>query len=91
MFRGSSPGALYHAGWFGIRKDFCQFLLGACPLLQEYGNISYSLHNNEADSPAPLEAVRSSEAKPMPRQRPRSSVLSEPRPIMAALAIDTPD
>lgn len=27
--------------WFGIRKDFCSFLLGACPLLQEYGNISY--------------------------------------------------
>lgn len=33
--------------WFGIRKDFCQFLLGVCPLLQEYGNISYSLHSDE--------------------------------------------
>lgn len=29
------------SGWFGIRKDFCPFLLGVCPLLQEYGNISY--------------------------------------------------
>ena len=28
-------------GWFGIRKDFCHFLLGLSPLLQEYGNISY--------------------------------------------------
>nr|AEE62959.1 unknown [Dendroctonus ponderosae] len=27
--------------WFGLRKDFCSFLLGACPLLQEYGNIAY--------------------------------------------------
>lgn len=29
-------------GWFGIRKDFCHFVLGACPLLQEYGNIAYN-------------------------------------------------
>ena len=27
--------------WFGIRKDFCHLLLGLCPLLQEYGKISY--------------------------------------------------
>lgn len=31
--------------WFGIRKDFCSFLvLNMCPLLQEYGNISYQVH-----------------------------------------------
>ncbi|XP_018006602.1 transmembrane protein 185A [Hyalella azteca] len=29
--------------WFGLRKDMCQFLLGVCPLLQEYANISYAL------------------------------------------------
>uniref|UniRef100_A0A6A7G8K4 Transmembrane protein 185A-like n=2 Tax=Hirondellea gigas TaxID=1518452 RepID=A0A6A7G8K4_9CRUS len=29
--------------WFGLRKDLCQFLLGVCPLLQEYANISYTL------------------------------------------------
>jgi hypothetical protein len=43
-------------GWFGIRKDFCQFLLGVCPFLQEYGNISYSLHSDdteEEDTAAP--------------------------------------
>ncbi|KAK4877902.1 hypothetical protein RN001_010408 [Aquatica leii] len=28
--------------WFGVRKDFCSFILSACPLLQEYGNISYT-------------------------------------------------
>ncbi|KAJ8939329.1 hypothetical protein NQ318_005690 [Aromia moschata] len=27
--------------WFGMRKDFCSFVLGACPLLQEYANIAY--------------------------------------------------
>lgn len=31
-----------------MRKDFCSFLLGACPLLQEYANIAYhsERHNN---------------------------------------------
>lgn len=29
-------------GWFGIRKDFSQFLLSICPFLQEYANIAYS-------------------------------------------------
>ena len=24
-----------------MRKDFCEFLLGICPCLQEYGNVSY--------------------------------------------------
>lgn len=26
-----------------MRKDFCSFLLGACPLLQEYANIAYHI------------------------------------------------
>ncbi|EDO35343.1 predicted protein [Nematostella vectensis] len=37
--------SFYHKGgnhwWFGMRKDFCEYLLGACPCLQEYGNVSY--------------------------------------------------
>ncbi|KAK7073639.1 hypothetical protein SK128_007502, partial [Halocaridina rubra] len=33
--------------WFGLRKDLCQFLLGVCPLLQEYANVSYSMPNAE--------------------------------------------
>ncbi|CAG0887533.1 unnamed protein product [Darwinula stevensoni] len=38
MAFGSKAGNYW---WFGIRKDFCHFLLGVCPCLQEYGNISY--------------------------------------------------
>lgn len=30
------------AGWFGMRKEFCDCLFSALPWLQEYGNISYS-------------------------------------------------
>ncbi|CAG2062893.1 unnamed protein product [Timema podura] len=33
--------------WFGIRKDFCHFLLSLCPFLQEYANIAYSLQNDD--------------------------------------------
>ena len=39
----------YFLGWFGLRKDFCQFLISdACPCLQEYGNISYKVQFNES-------------------------------------------
>lgn len=35
------------AGWFGIRKNFCHFLLDVCPCFQEYCNISYSVQDDE--------------------------------------------
>uniref|UniRef100_A0A671EE67 Transmembrane protein 185B n=1 Tax=Rhinolophus ferrumequinum TaxID=59479 RepID=A0A671EE67_RHIFE len=35
--------------WFGIRRDFCQFLLEIFPFLREYGNISYDLHHEESE------------------------------------------
>lgn len=37
----------YFLGWFGMRKDFCQFLLSVFPLLQEYANIAYNNDNNQ--------------------------------------------
>lgn len=45
-------------GWFGIRKDFCHFLLELLPFLREYGNVSYDLQRSEdleaaEDLPAP--------------------------------------
>ena len=47
------------AGWFGTRKDFCQFLfMDACPCLQEYGNISYKIQftdrHTRSQSSAPI-------------------------------------
>nr|CAD7263687.1 unnamed protein product [Timema shepardi] len=39
--------SLSYIGWFGIRKDFCHFLLSLCPFLQEYANIAYSLQNDD--------------------------------------------
>jgi len=34
--------------WFGVRKEFCYWLLDVCPLLQEYGNISYKVRSVNA-------------------------------------------
>lgn len=46
------------SGWFGIRKNFCQFLLSALPFLQEYGNISY--HSSDAAAQQDRESTTSS-------------------------------
>lgn len=35
-----------------MRKDFCSFLLSACPCLREYGNISYNKHADNNNSTA---------------------------------------
>ncbi|XP_058129811.1 transmembrane protein 185B isoform X2 [Anopheles ziemanni] len=40
--------------WFGIRKNFSQFLLGVLPCLQEYGNISY---HTESGQTVPLDST----------------------------------
>lgn len=82
--------------WFGIRKDFCQFLLGVCPLLQEYGNISYSLHSDENEI-----IERTNVAAPstnLPTRKPglrtnykRNSSSAEPRAIVPAMCIEMPD
>lgn len=38
---------IFITGWFGIRKNFCHFLLDVCPCFQEYCNISYSVQDDE--------------------------------------------
>jgi hypothetical protein len=64
-------------GWFGIRKDFCQFLLGVCPILQEYGNIAYSLQSPNGNN-------ANSEKLGLSRR-------SDLKPVMPVVSIETPD
>ena len=33
--------SFFFPGWFGLRKNFVDFALDCCPLLQEYVNVSY--------------------------------------------------
>ena len=41
---------IYLLGWFGLRKDFCTYILDKCPMLQKYGNISYSHNSQQSDN-----------------------------------------
>lgn len=43
---GSRPGSLW---WFGMRTDFCTFLLNQCPCLKEFGNTSYTRTSQPAN------------------------------------------
>lgn len=69
--------------WFGIRKDFCHFLLGLCPLLQEYGNISYQARS-EADQPP-------SEPMVADKSQKRFKKIEQIKPVVPVESIDMPD
>ena len=71
------------SGWFGIRKDFCQFILGMCPCLQEYGNISYSVQSN-SDIPTDSVTVKTIPSK-------RTMLEEQPKVVMPIISIETPD
>lgn len=79
--------------WFGLRKDVCQFLLGVCPLLQEYANISYSIphaEESQADNRSPLSVeggVVTSEKKDVVA----SSRRLEHRVVVPAISLEVPD
>uniref|UniRef100_A0A914XAS8 Transmembrane protein 185A n=1 Tax=Plectus sambesii TaxID=2011161 RepID=A0A914XAS8_9BILA len=84
--------------WFGMRRDFCVFLLDACPCLQEYGNVSYKFGGSGR-----------SESRRVPQRDPdeedgahsggralnavagNAPVRHDMRPIIPALTIECPD
>ncbi|KAL6433459.1 hypothetical protein ACFW04_006531 [Cataglyphis niger] len=69
--------------WFGIRKDFCHFLLGLCPLLQEYGNISYQ-PRDERDQP-PSEPMITEKSEKLIKK------IDLIKPVVPIISIDMPD
>ena len=74
-------------GWFGIRKDFCQYLLGICPFLQEYGNISYTIHKDNSFSEDSRPTSNKSEKLPH-----KKKIHDEqPKPVVPVISIETPD
>ncbi|PSN41790.1 Transmembrane protein 185B [Blattella germanica] len=79
-------------GWFGIRKDFCHFLLSLCPFLQEYANIAYSLQSDDAarrgqTAPEGVGDAPSLEIKPEKRFK-KTELL---KPVVPVISIDMPD
>ncbi|XP_046382582.1 transmembrane protein 185B [Ischnura elegans] len=81
--------------WFGIRKDFCQFLLGVCPCLQEYGNIAYNVQSNEAARRAAANGSVNSNGQDVPGQVNRKAEKrvkkADLKPVVPVLSIDMPD
>ncbi|KAK4287858.1 hypothetical protein Pmani_039084 [Petrolisthes manimaculis] len=77
--------------WFGLRKDVCQFLLGVCPLLQEYANISYSLPQDSRPSRTPQAAEAGLASGDNKRDGATSSRRLEHRVVVPALSLEVPD
>lgn len=71
-------------GWFGVRKDFCHFLLGLCPLLQEYGNISYQPRSEQDQPPSDQPMVSEKNEKYVKK-------IDLMKPVVPIISIDMPD
>ncbi|KAK2552642.1 Transmembrane protein 185B [Acropora cervicornis] len=71
--------SFYHKGgnhwWFGIRKDFCEFLLGTCTFLQEYGNISCKFSESVFSRPSGDETSIEPQRKPILHEYPAKCVV----------------
>lgn len=53
----AKPGSLW---WFGMRTDFCTYLLTICPCLKEYGNTSFTINSPFDESVADASTSSSS-------------------------------
>ncbi|XP_078601756.1 transmembrane protein 185A-like [Branchiostoma floridae x Branchiostoma japonicum] len=75
--------------WFGIRKDFCQFLLEVCPCLREYGNISYKIHHDDDNEESEEETTADPTCR-APRAQP--IITSSPtKCVVPVISIEMPD
>ena len=80
-------------GWFGLRKDFCPWLLGVCPVLQEYGNISYKVQSAAEENEQREQDAQNTQRKPITTPPKKGGSISEenPRTVVPMMAIDVPD
>uniref|UniRef100_A0A905R0M0 Transmembrane protein 185B n=1 Tax=Rhodnius prolixus TaxID=13249 RepID=A0A905R0M0_RHOPR len=89
--------------WFGIRKDFCHFLLGMFPFLQEYANIAYRTDGGSSGmgsgSAASVEAsgpMTAAIGGPPSNSRTRQDKSNKKqmdvtKPVVPIVSIETPD
>lgn len=89
------------SGWFGIRKDFCHFLLSVFPLLQEYANIAYNNNVNRGSNVLPTEPPvnqepyrdeethrKVKESKKSQKNQKKNEAM---KPVVPVTSIDMPD
>lgn len=77
-------------GWFGIRKDFCQFLLSVFPLLQEYANIAYNNNVNRQTNEQTSE-YRDDDNISKDKKQKNQKKNEALKPIVPITSIDVPD
>nr|XP_057924609.1 transmembrane protein 185-like isoform X2 [Doryrhamphus excisus] len=82
--------------WFGIRKDFCHFLLELLPFLREYGNVSYDLQRSDDPEAAEDPPVPEPPPKIAPMFHKKTGVVITQSPgkyfvAPSKLCIDMPD
>ncbi|XP_063385206.1 transmembrane protein 185B isoform X1 [Cydia fagiglandana] len=85
--------------WFGIRKDFCQFLLSVFPLLQEYANIAYNNNVNRGSNivptepPVTQEPYRDEDTKKVKENKNHKNQKKNEamKPVVPVTSIDMPD
>lgn len=70
--------------WFAMRAPFCNFLLGWCPCLKQYANLSYKFGARSGGDGSTLEAERQS------LNSDRSAKISL-RPMVTIHSIESPD
>lgn len=82
--------SIFIAGWFGIRKNFSQFLLSTLPCLQEYGNIGYHSTRNRNDNP---QATNNSQTDESEDSKAKDALkrFDHLKPVMPIVSIDMPD
>ncbi|KAI1291738.1 putative transmembrane protein [Halotydeus destructor] len=88
---GSRGGNLW---WFGMRKDFCSFLLSICPCLREYGNISYSKHSARDNNNTELDQGSTNNRRDWERNAVSLKLSNQPKktcPAPAHISIESPD
>lgn len=80
-------------GWFGLRKDFCSWLLGRCPTLQEYGNVYIKRASVDTHERDRQEAAEHQRQQMLQLQRTKKTPPNDQVTTSAAvvLIIDTPD
>ena len=79
------------AGWFGLRKEFCPWLLGVCPVLQEYGNISYKIQTDTTRDTERHSTARETAKKTSPRAKKGPTIEDSSRTVVPVVSIDVPD
>lgn len=79
--------------WFGIRKEFCPWILGVFPILQEYGNITYKAQRRSGDPDDSSITERTNKSKCSTTHTKRRGQLVDdlPRTVVPIMSIDLPD